>query len=185
MLLALARAVSTKVMLRPEGKSRYNDTTENKWDFLFHQSGMIGSAILFANGNLGAALRKLPAQRVNDTFAVSFDAGPNSAAVDTKSARQVVSKIAKLKVDRPDLEVLKVVLPDFGIFKIDLPDPEVIKVVLPDPKVLEVDLPDIDVIKGSSRRSYPNHPTSWHVSVWLLVIEPEKRSEVTSIAFRH
>ena len=116
MLLALARAVSTKVVLRPEGKSRSNDTTENKWDFLFHQSGMIGSAILFANGNCGAALRKFPAQRVNDTFAVGFDAGPNSAAADTKSARHVVSKIAKLKVDRAEFDRQAAALTETNVF---------------------------------------------------------------------
>ena len=51
MLLALARVVTTKVVLRPEGKSINRGETATNWDFLFHQSGMIGSAILFGNAS--------------------------------------------------------------------------------------------------------------------------------------
>ena len=44
MLLALARVVSTKIVLRPDGsKNKSSDSTAN-WDFLFHQSGIVGTA---------------------------------------------------------------------------------------------------------------------------------------------
>jgi len=49
MLLALARVVTTKVILRPEGRSKARSGDGPTWDFLFHQSGMVGSAILFGN----------------------------------------------------------------------------------------------------------------------------------------
>ena len=48
MLLALARIVTTKVVLRPEGNSRAKTGDgASSWDFLFNQAGMIGTAILF------------------------------------------------------------------------------------------------------------------------------------------
>ena len=49
MLLALARIVTTKVVLRPEGRTptKSEDGTP-AWDFLFHQSGMVGPAVLLA-----------------------------------------------------------------------------------------------------------------------------------------
>ena len=53
MLLALARVVSTKVVLRPDGHRSNEGQDDNKWDFLFHQSGMIGSAIIFPNATCG------------------------------------------------------------------------------------------------------------------------------------
>ena len=73
MLLALARIVTTKVVLRPEGKSvsKTGDAAPT-WDFLFHQSGMIGTAILFGNASCKKALKEFPPEHVQDSFAVSF-----------------------------------------------------------------------------------------------------------------
>ena len=51
MLLALARVVTTKVVLRPQGRAVSKSDATPSWDFLFHQSGMIGSAILFGNAS--------------------------------------------------------------------------------------------------------------------------------------
>eukprot|EP00974_Lingulodinium_polyedra_P068569 6641033-Lingulodinium_polyedra.AAC.1 len=45
MLLALARVVTTKVVLRPEGRDAGRNGDGPTWDFLFHESGMVGSAI--------------------------------------------------------------------------------------------------------------------------------------------
>ena len=42
MLLALARVVTTEVILRPEGRSKTRSGDGPTWDFLFHQSGMVG-----------------------------------------------------------------------------------------------------------------------------------------------
>ena len=101
MLIALARIVSTKVVLRPEAKVlRRGDDKENGWDFLFHQDGMVGSAILFANAQCGNILHKFPPRKVNDTFAVSFVVSSAAASTGNEHARAHVSKIAKLKINR-------------------------------------------------------------------------------------
>ena len=76
MLLALARIVTTKVVLRPEGRATSRSGQEPSWDFLFHQSGMIGSAILFGNATCTKALASFPPQSVSDSFAVSFVGRP-------------------------------------------------------------------------------------------------------------
>ena len=76
MLLALARTVTTKVVLRPEGRTKTSSGQEPSWDFLFHQSGMIGSAILFGNASCTKALQSFPPQSVGDAFAVSFVSRP-------------------------------------------------------------------------------------------------------------
>ena len=72
MLLALARVVTTKIVLRPDGtKSSSTGGTAN-WDFLFHQSGIVGTAILFQNADCGPALQRFPSEKISDSFAVSF-----------------------------------------------------------------------------------------------------------------
>ena len=55
MLLALGRIVTTKIVLRPQGQEKTAAASANKWDFLFHQSGMIGSAVVFSNADCGHA----------------------------------------------------------------------------------------------------------------------------------
>ena len=125
MLLALARTVTTKVVLRPEGTKKVDQGNTNDWDFLFHQSGIIGSAILFPNATCGEALESFPAPcGVSNTFAVvAPDAsepavGPADEPRDglreagltramrqqTRAAREKVSGIAKLKVNRAEFD---------------------------------------------------------------------------------
>ena len=108
MLLALARVVTTKIVLRPDGsKNKSSDATAN-WDFLFHQSGIIGTAILFQNADCGAALQQFPAEKINDSFAVSFvaaeDVDKSEQQQQTRAEDFVKSKIAKLKVDRREFD---------------------------------------------------------------------------------
>jgi hypothetical protein len=124
MLLALARVVTTKVVLRPEGNTRQRtgDNT-SAWDFLFHQSGMIGSAILFGNGSCKHALEHFPPSEVQGEFAVSFvgklDATAAAGSTDSAmahdglgaddqaaqlAAKRAVKGIAKLKVSRPEMD---------------------------------------------------------------------------------
>ena len=107
MLLALARVVTTKIVLRPDGsKNKCSDATAN-WDFLFHQSGIIGTAILFQNADCGAALQQFPSDKINDSFAVSFVAAENFDQPEqrqTHAKEFVSSKIAKLKVDRREFD---------------------------------------------------------------------------------
>ena len=72
MLLALARVVTTKVVLRPDGKEALRSGDAPKWEFLFHQTGMVGSAILFGNASCTEALRHFPPSSIKDAFAVTF-----------------------------------------------------------------------------------------------------------------
>ena len=120
MLLALARLVTTKVVLRPESKTKQSKTESMNWDFLFHQSGMIGTAILFGNASCKKALKEFPPEHVQDSFAVSFvgkldqqyyqtgsadaanavDGLDGDALAAQLAAKCAVKGIARLKVDR-------------------------------------------------------------------------------------
>ena len=138
MLLALARVVATKIVLRPEGRASQGSDTENKWDFLFHQAGMIGSAILFANADCGSAMPHFPPTALGDTFAVSFVAKPSEleepdaasmgsteelraeglSGAEARAqgyAKARVSKIAKLKVDRREFDQQAAALKDTNV----------------------------------------------------------------------
>ena len=108
MLLALARIVTTKIVLRPDGSKSSDASANNNWDFLFHQSGMIGTAILFQNADCGNAMQHFPPEKINDSFAVSFVAdvkGDSTGQKQTDAKAFVASKIAKLKVNRADFDV--------------------------------------------------------------------------------
>ena len=88
-------------MLAPIGYATAN------WDFLFHQSGIIGTAILFQNADCGPALQQFPSDKVSDSFAVSFVSSESVEQPDQHQARAkafVSSKIAKLKVDRREFD---------------------------------------------------------------------------------
>ena len=82
MLLARARLVTTKVVLRPEQKDNTSSIDTASWDFLFHQSGMIGSAILFQNANCGKALSEFPSASFGRSLAVTFVAATRAASQD-------------------------------------------------------------------------------------------------------
>ena len=71
MLLALARVVSTKVVLRGEGNKTLKEEAQS-WDYLFNQAGMIGSAIIFPNTDCKTALEYSSPKSVSYTFAVAF-----------------------------------------------------------------------------------------------------------------
>ena len=82
MLLALARVVTTKIVLRPDGsKTSSNDTSANL-DLLFHQSGIVGTAILFQNADCGPALQQFPSEKTNDSFANRFVTAANATRPD-------------------------------------------------------------------------------------------------------
>ena len=123
MLLALARIVTTKVVLRPEGRATNQSGQEPTWDFLFHQSGMIGSAILFGNASCTQAMASFPPQSVTDSFAVSFLGRPEvqspmgcpedslkhegldkDGQTLQQQAQRLVKGIAKLKVNRAEFD---------------------------------------------------------------------------------
>ena len=130
MLLALARIVTTKVVLRPEGNARSTSGDKSaSWDFLLHQSGMIGTAILFGNASCQKALAHFPPESVQREFAVSFvghlpQASHKNAPMDPietaehfegsgldeeqrtrqLTALRVVKGIAKLTVNRAEFD---------------------------------------------------------------------------------
>eukprot|EP00959_Pyramimonas_sp_CCMP1952_P220834 4617291-Pyramimonas_sp.AAC.1 len=103
MLLALARVVSTKIVLRPDGsKNETSDSTAN-WDFLSRQSGIVGTALLFQNADCKWALEHWPDKKLHESFSVAFVADP-AAGDRREQARKCVSKIAQLMVDRRAFE---------------------------------------------------------------------------------
>ena len=93
----------TKVVLRPDGSKHANDDTTANWDFLCHQSGIIGTAILFQNADSGPALQQFPAEDINSTSAVSFVASgdPNTAdaSLQTRAAPKQVNPGALREMD--------------------------------------------------------------------------------------
>jgi hypothetical protein len=102
--LALARAVAMKVVLRPSGSSGVApaaNSDTSKWDFLFHQSGYVGSAVLFHNGDAKEAIGALPPQKLNDAFAITICKDLPAEKCTQEQGKEMVSKIADLKLDRP------------------------------------------------------------------------------------
>ena len=63
MLLALGRVVATKVVLRPEGAGDAGDVPMTSWQRNLLQTGMHGSAIVFANGKLPVGVPMVPPPR--------------------------------------------------------------------------------------------------------------------------
>ena len=119
-----ARIVTTKVVLRPEGNATARTGAgAPSWDFLFHQSGMIGSATLFGNASCKHAMEIFPKNSCQGEFAVSFvgkldpeqAAGASDDALSREgldeagqaaqlAAQRAVKGIAKLKVDRAEFD---------------------------------------------------------------------------------
>ena len=74
MCLALARTVATKVVLRAGGTSQTetSDKSNNSWDYVFQQSGLVGSAVVFHNGDAEYALESLPPRKLSDALTFLF-----------------------------------------------------------------------------------------------------------------
>ena len=129
MPLALARVVTTKVVLRPESYDKQRSGDGPTWDFLFHQTGMVGSAILFGNASCKGAMESFPPASVKDAFAVTLmaakpgaaggagawppdDAGrqwrreglAGDAARQQDAARRAVQGIARLKMNHAEFD---------------------------------------------------------------------------------
>ena len=138
MLLALARMVATKVVLRPEGNAISNDPNASSWDFLFHQSGMIGSAVAFRNAECKTAMGSFPPKTVKHAFAVSFVTRDPELEADeeasTEKAKVVVSKIAKLMVDRSEFDEQAAMLQDTNcVYRETEYDKQLVASWVPDP----------------------------------------------------
>ena len=94
MCLALARTVATKVVLRAGGTS----VAPNQWDCQYRQTGYVGSAVLFHNGDAKHALQSLPPDRLNDALAITFCT--DLPREDHDHGREAVSKIVQLRLHR-------------------------------------------------------------------------------------
>ena len=138
MLLALVRMVATKVVLRPEGNAISNAPNASFCDFLFHQSGMIGSAVVFPNGEGKTVMESFPPKNLRHSFAVSFVTCDSELAADveasTVKAKVVVSKIAKLMVDRSEFDEQAAMLQDMNcVYREAVYDKQLVAFWVPDP----------------------------------------------------
>ena len=104
MLLALARVVTTKVVPRPERRALSKSGDTAAWDFLFHQSGFTGCAVLFGNASCTEALTRFPIPDLGKSFAVSFTGPPSQGDEGADEAqrwgRARVSRIAQLQIEK-------------------------------------------------------------------------------------
>ena len=98
MCLALARTVATKVVLRAGGAQQTGGNNGHQWDHAFHQSGYVGSSVVFHNGDAKHALETLPPQKLNDAFAITFCTDLPQDGQD--SGRAAVSKIVELRLKK-------------------------------------------------------------------------------------
>ena len=103
MCLALARTVATKVVLRAGGAAQRETSSRSgsSWDYAFHQSGLVGSAVVFHNGDAEYALQSLPPCKLNDALAVSFCVDLPSADAQ-EACRATVSRIRQLHLHRQE-----------------------------------------------------------------------------------
>ena len=107
MCLALARTVATKVILRAGGAQQTGGSNVPQWDHAFHQSGYVGSAVVFHNGD---AKHTLPPQKRNDAFAITFCTDLPRDGQD--SGREAVSKIVELRLSHAVMGKSSWLLPD-------------------------------------------------------------------------
>ena len=98
MCLALARTVATKVVLRAGGAQQAGATSGSQWDAAFHQSGYIGSSVLFHNGDARHALDSLPPRQLNDAMAITFCT--DLPQEGQEAGRAAVSKIVELRLKK-------------------------------------------------------------------------------------
>ena len=98
MCLALARTVATKVVLRAGGAQPAGASNGTQWDAAFHQSGYIGSSVLFHNGDARHALESLPPRQLNDAMAITFCTDLPQEGQEV--GRAAVSKIVELRLKK-------------------------------------------------------------------------------------
>ena len=103
-LHARARVVAHKIVLRRDESTASGRTQVQSngagWDYLFHQSGYVGSAILFSNGECRTALEQVPARKISDSFAITLCKSIEDA--DQEQAKRELRKVSKLMVNRKD-----------------------------------------------------------------------------------
>ena len=149
LLLAKARVVAWKIILRKDestaaGKCK-QDAASNKWDFLFNQSGFVGSAILFSNSDAKRALDTVPARSIVESFAITV-CGPLEVH-QQEEAKKAVSKIAKLMVNREEFVKQARALSDTNVVYRDTAcDEKLLATWCPDPATSVVPPPVLDAV---------------------------------------
>ena len=96
MCLSLARTVATKVVLRSGQNTSHGVQNPQQWDHVFHQSGLVGSAIVFHNGDATHAVESLPPRKFNDALTVTFCTEIETG--DQEKGREVVRRISQLQL---------------------------------------------------------------------------------------
>ena len=161
MLLALARIVTTKIVLRPDGSKSSDASSTNSWDFLFHQSGIIGTAILFQNADCGKAMQHFPPDKINDSFAVSFVAdvkGDANGQQQSDAKAFVASEIAKLKVHRMEFDAQSEALVKSNVvYKDKTYRRDLVATWVPDPKTPAVPSVITDAVVAVPLEESPGH----------------------------
>lgn len=92
--------MATKVVLRAGGVQQDvgRGTSGQQWDHVFQQSGLLGSAVVFHNGDATNALESLLPRKLNDALAVTFCTDLPSQGQE--AGREAVRKIAPLQLHR-------------------------------------------------------------------------------------
>ena len=108
LLLALGRVVSTKVYLSSKGVDEAARQNATSWRQKFLQSGMQGTAIVFDNGNIDAAMSSFPPslEVLQDTFVAVFT-GPESPTDAEAECMQGVSDEARRRRDEMARKALR------------------------------------------------------------------------------
>ena len=99
MCLALARTVATKVVLRSGQQETQGSQNDHQWDHVFRQTGLVGSAIVFHNGDATNAIQSLPPKQFNDALAVTFCTQLQEAQ-DQQEGQAAVRRIAQFQLDK-------------------------------------------------------------------------------------
>ena len=112
---------------------------------------MIGSGILFPNAACGEALQRFPPKKITDTFAVSFlttSVNANSSPEEsTCHARDVVSKIAKLKITKSVFDKQAAALKETNtVYRDAIYDEDLVSSWLPDAAIDTVPPPILDAV---------------------------------------
>ena len=103
MCLALARTVATKVVLRAGNAQTTASHIPNHWDHVFQQSGLVGSAVVFHNGDASHAIQSLPPRKLNDALAVTFCTDLPTGG-SQEEGRAAVRRIAQLQLEKSVFE---------------------------------------------------------------------------------
>ncbi|CAJ1413970.1 unnamed protein product [Effrenium voratum] len=105
MCLALARTVATKVVLRAGGAAQQEPISGQRWDHMFQQSGLVGSAVVFHNGDAEHALQSLPPQKLSDALAITFCTDLPAEDLQ-EQGRNAVRRVVQLQLCRINRQLL-------------------------------------------------------------------------------